>query len=74
MNLALTGEQMNSQENPRSNRVIAEEINQSAKPESGARSNAGKDSTDELDSRRVSNQIDGNRIPVFKRGDFEETL
>jgi hypothetical protein len=88
----------NSQESPRSNRAIVAEINQPATPESGARSNAGKDSTDELDSRRRigklpkahqvktatedngaakrarEKQIDGNRIPVFKRGDFEETL
>ena len=43
----------NSQENPRSNRDVVREINQPATPESGVRQNVGKDSTDELDSRRV---------------------
>jgi hypothetical protein len=41
----------NSQE-PRNNRTIAAGISQPSAPESGARPHAGKDSTDELDSRR----------------------
>jgi hypothetical protein len=87
---------MKNQES-RNNRAIVAEINQPGTPESGARSNAGKDSKNELDSRRIGKlpkaetvktakedvgaakrarekQIEGNRVPVFKRGNYEETL
>jgi hypothetical protein len=39
----------------RTNKEIAKEINVSADAEGGARPNAGKDSTDPCDSRRVGN-------------------
>jgi hypothetical protein len=43
---------MNSQETPRSNRIIVEEINQPATPESGARPAEGK--IDDLPQQEVS--------------------
>jgi hypothetical protein len=91
----------NSQES-RNNRAIVAEINQPAKPESGARLPKGK--IDHLPQQEVSGklhngrslppaqtvktatedqgaakrarekQIEGNRVPIFKRGSYEETL
>jgi hypothetical protein len=56
MKLASDRNAANSQESPRNNKQIrAEAESIPADPQSGARPNAGKDSTDPCDSRRIGN-------------------